>query len=187
MKTLRYFLLATFVMLAVTVVARTQQEKKDSGSKKPDSPPAAGTDSRDAVRAATYTVVIYYFYMEPRCISCKNIEQFTREAIEEKFAPELKSGRLFWLPVDVKSKGNWRYVEDFQISSKSVIAAVYKSKHPGEESPVEWKNLERIWELLKNKPEFMKYIQEETRVFLLKYAGKEKKKEKKSESGKKRK
>jgi hypothetical protein len=32
--------------------------------------------------------------------------------------------------------------------------------------PAEWKNLEKVWQLLQDKPKFLRYVQDETRGYL---------------------
>jgi hypothetical protein len=144
-------------------VARAAQKTGGAGSKKP---PAAQPAKAKPAPAATHTVVVYYLYTEPRCISCTNIEKFTKEAIEKEFAKELKSGRLVWMPVDVKKDGNWHYVEDFQLRSKTVVVADYKDSREDKNKIIAWKSLEEVWPLLKDKKKFMEYIQTEARIFL---------------------
>ena len=123
-----------------------------------------------------HAVVVYYFYTQPRCVSCMNIEKFTAEALKTELAKELKNGTLFWLPVDVKSEGNSHYIDEFQLHSKSVVVADYKGAKPDKDKLLRSKNLEKIWELLKDKPKFIQYIQDETRAYLKEEPKKEEKK-----------
>jgi hypothetical protein len=152
------------VVLLVLALAPGVQAKQDSKSKAPAA--GAATAKPGDAQAATHTVIVYYLYMEPRCETCKTIEKYTREALEQAFPKELKNGRLVWMPLDVKKEGNWHYVEDFQISSKSVIAADYKGLKEDKKKLLFWKNLEDIWTLVKDKDKFMKYIQDQTRILL---------------------
>jgi hypothetical protein len=32
--------------------------------------------------------------------------------------------------------------------------------------PTQWKNLEKVWQLLQDKPKFLRYVQDETRAYL---------------------
>jgi len=32
--------------------------------------------------------------------------------------------------------------------------------------PAQWKNLEKVWQLLQDKPKFLRYVQDETRAYL---------------------
>jgi hypothetical protein len=106
-------------------------------------------------------VIAYYFYTNYRCQSCYTIEKYTKEAIENNFKDELTSGELVFRPVNIEEKGNEHFLGDYQLYTKSVVLSLVKD---GEE--IEFKNLKKVWELLRNKDEFYKYIKEETRVFL---------------------
>ena len=187
LRTIRHLLLGAFIVLIAATVVQSQQEKKVSGSKNANPQAAAKVDDKTAMQTATHTIVVYYFYQEPRCVTCKSFEQYTGEALQAEFASELKSGRLVWMPVDVKKDGNWHYVEDFQLSSKSVVVAVYISGKLEKANIVEWKNLDQIWQLVRTKPEFLKYIQNGTRVLLEKYPDKVKENPKSGDKKKKKK
>ena len=173
-------LLAVFLLVLTSGgVTRAAQKYGRAGAKKPS--PAKPSKN---TKAAAHTVVVYYLYMEPRCVSCMNIEKYTREAIEKKFAAELKSGRLVWKPVDVKKEGNWHYVEEFQLKSKTVVVADYQGLKEDKEKLLAWKNLEEVWPLLKDKAKFLEYIQAQTQIFLGQKYEKPKKDEKKDKDKK---
>ena len=149
--------------LGDTITASKEKNPEANKSKPQVTEKAADKESG---QTATHTVVIFYFYTQPRCVSCRNIEEFTKEAIEKKFKTELEDGRLVWKSVDLKADGNWHYVEDFQLRSKSVILADYTGRNEDKEKLIGWRNLELVWQFLRDKPAFLKYIQDETRVCL---------------------
>jgi hypothetical protein len=106
-------------------------------------------------------VVVYYFYNRIRCVSCRNIEQYTGETLGAFFAPQLKSGVVEWRPVNIDEKGNAHYADDYKLYSKSVILSEVVG---GKEKS--WKNLPRVWELLGSKEEFQSYVQVELQNLL---------------------
>lgn len=106
-------------------------------------------------------VIAYYFHTSYRCSSCRAIEAYSREAIESAFASELNDGRLVWKLVNFEEKGNEHFVEDYGLYTKSLVLV---NEIPGK--PDEWKNLEKVWQLLQDKPSFLRYVQEETRGYL---------------------
>ena len=106
-------------------------------------------------------VIAYYFYTNYRCQSCYTIEKYTKEAIEGNFEDELTSGELVFKPVNIEEKENEHFLDDYQLYTKSVVLSLVKD---GEE--IKFKNLKKVWELLRNKDEFYKYIKEETKGFL---------------------
>jgi hypothetical protein len=106
-------------------------------------------------------VVSYYFHGNMRCMTCRTIEAYTKEAIDTKFTEALKDGHLEWQVINVDESGNEHFVKDFQLVTRSVvIAEIVDGKR------TRWKNLQRVWDLVRNKPAFLKYIQDETRAYL---------------------
>ncbi|MFA6448853.1 MAG: nitrophenyl compound nitroreductase subunit ArsF family protein [bacterium] len=106
-------------------------------------------------------VVAYYFHGAARCVSCKTLEAITAEAINKGFEKELKDGTLEWKVVNVEEKGNEHFIQDYKLYTKSVVLSDMRD---GKEKT--WKNLDKVWELLRDKDAFQKYITEETRAFM---------------------
>ncbi|MCK4753019.1 MAG: hypothetical protein KAS75_06205 [Planctomycetes bacterium] len=107
------------------------------------------------------SIVVYYFYGTVRCATCRNLESFTNEALRMEFSEELGDGRLQWQPINIDEPNNKHFVNDYQLFTKSVIVAKIQD---GKQT--EWKNLNRIWELVRDKQTFIKYIQDEIRDYL---------------------
>jgi hypothetical protein len=115
---------------------------------------AAGTAIPSSVK-----VVVYYFHGNVRCPTCRNMEAFSKEAVETGFLDAVKSGKLRWMAVNVETKGNEHFVRDFKLVTKSVIVA--------ETGPSgRWTNLPKIWDFAHDKPAFLRYVQEGIRGFL---------------------
>lgn len=119
-------------------------------------PPADGKPP-----AATPRVTAYYFHTTQRCASCKKLEAWSHEAIDSAFGGPLRDGRLVWKVVNVESKGNEHFVEDYGLYTKSLVLVREASG-----KPTRWKNLEKIWPLLQDKKAFYEYVQDETRTML---------------------
>jgi len=106
-------------------------------------------------------VTAYYFHGNQRCRTCRNIEAYAEEAIQNGFAEAIKDGRLKWKVVNIDEQENEHYVQDFQLVTRSLVL---QEKTKGTQE--RWKNLSRVWELVRNKEAFEEYVQEETRAFL---------------------
>lgn len=105
--------------------------------------------------------VVYYFHGNMRCYSCRKIEAYTLEAIRTGFADELKNGRLDLRVVNVEEAGNEHYVQDFQLYTRSVVI---EKRTDGKRQ--EWKNLDKVWRLTRDKAAFMDYVQRETQAMM---------------------
>ncbi len=102
--------------------------------------------------------VVYYFHGTSRCHTCRTIEAYAGEAVKGAFAAELESGRLAWQPTNVDEPANEHFVKDYQLFTRSLVLV-------DGSNPKRFKNLERVWRLVGDKPAFLKYVQDEVRAF----------------------
>ena len=106
-------------------------------------------------------VIAYYFHGNFRCATCRKFEAYTQETIAGDFVNALKDGELDWRVVNIDEPENEHFIQDYQLTTRSVVLVEMingKQKR--------WKNLNRIWNLVRNKTEFQQYIQDETKTFL---------------------
>lgn len=105
--------------------------------------------------------VATYFYTNIRCPSCLTIERWTSETIEKEFSDEIRNGVLQWRTVNIDGEGNFHYVKDYNLYTKAVILTeVVEGKE------VRWKNLTKVWELLRSEGNFRSYVKSEVRSFM---------------------
>jgi len=90
-----------------------------------------------------------------------NMEKYSREAIESNFKEDLASGRLEFKAVNVEDRGNEHFVNDYKLYTKSLILSLVKD---GKE--VKSKNLDKIWELARNKQKFIEYVTAEVNALM---------------------
>jgi hypothetical protein len=122
--------------------------------------PAASAEDGVAT-APTDGVVVFYFHGNVRCATCKKIEAYADEAIRENFADGLQDGALTWKVANVEEPENRHYVQDFQLVTRSVVLAEF-----ADGKVVRWKNLDKVWQLIRNQDSFSAYIVDETSAFL---------------------
>ena len=113
------------------------------------------------VFASEDKVIAYYFHGSFRCSTCTNMENYSREAIEANFEDVLASGKLEFKTIDTEKEGNEHFVNKYQLYTKSLILSFMKD---GKE--IRSKNLDKIWELVRNKQKFITYVTEEIQSFL---------------------
>lgn len=106
-------------------------------------------------------VIAYYFHGSFRCYTCTNMEKYSKEAIEANFKDDLASGSLEFKAVNVEEQGNEHFVNDYKLYTKSLILSQVKD---GKE--VKSKNLDKIWELARNKQKFTDYVAGEIKEFM---------------------
>lgn len=139
----------------------------------PDKPAANGPDTTvppgntptaalPAEKASPKTyVTVYYFHGSYRCITCRTIEMYTREAVNGAFIAELGNGSLHIRILNMQDPENEAYVDEFGLQYYIVVLEkVVDSER------VEWKKLEGVWDLYNDKDAFKKYVVGETRDYL---------------------
>lgn len=119
------------------------------------------TPALDSTANPNRQVVAYYFHTTFRCVSCKKIEAYADEAIHDGFPSELADHRLVWAPINVEEDGNEHFVKDFNLYTKSLVIVEMQDG-----KIVRWKNLPKVWELIGNKPAFLKYVDDEVTAYL---------------------
>ena len=102
-----------------------------------------------------------YFLTNVRCPSCMTIERLSSETVRTEFSDQIESRQLEWRTVNIDEEGNYHFVKDYSLYTKSVIIS---EEINGKE--VRWKNLPRVWELLGNEGKFRKYLKEEISAFM---------------------
>ena len=108
-----------------------------------------------------HQVIVYYFHGNNRCHTCRRIEQLTKQAVTESFAKELETGLLKMKIINVDEADNAHFSKDYQLFTRSVVVSGVAS---GEEK--QWKNLQKVWELVHAEKAFKAYIRNEIQAYL---------------------
>ena len=106
-------------------------------------------------------VIAYYFHGSFRCPTCRNLEQYAKETIENNFEKELTEGSLIFKAVNVEEKGNEHFVNDYQLYTKSLVLSLVE-----DDKEVKYKNLDKIWEYVRDKTKYIGYVKSEVNNFL---------------------
>ncbi len=160
-KTIVTVALLLFVAASVVyLVVKETGGKPAQNMTQPDAiSPRTGQEQNTA---AVSKVVAYYFHGNMRCMTCRAIESYAKDALQTGFADALKDGRLEWRVVNVEDPGNDHFVQDFQLSTRSIVL-----ERIADGKRRDWKNLQRVWELVRgDKEDFLKYIRDETKAYL---------------------
>lgn len=176
MKTKKLITYALLAFVAVSIgylVLSNSQLRESPGPRSAITPPVnespdetAAEETAAAVPLAAVPlsedkVVAQYFHGTMRCVTCIAIETLTREALGSGFSEELRTGKLELRSINVDEPANGHFVEDYQLATRTVVIARFKDGKQGE-----WKRLDQVWQLVKDKEAFINYIQAETRTLL---------------------
>jgi len=161
-KIVSVILLAFVAASAGWLVVRQGQSSEDGNQSVPGSMEGATVSGPEAgADVNPDRVVVYYFHTTARCPTCHKIENYTREAVEQKFGEEIEEGMMEFRSVNIEEQGNKHFIKDYKLHTKSVVVSDMKS---GKET--RWKNLAKVWELVGNKENFFRYIEDEVDLYL---------------------
>lgn len=162
---LKWALLAFVAICALAIVrdSRSGREAPPAASA-PTPPPEAAPVRRKAktggegVRKAAerVTIIAYYFHGYARCATCRKLEEYSRQAVTEGFPEELRKGAVVFSAVNVEEDANRHYIEDYRLPNKSLVLQVRRGA-----KSMEWRNLDRIWELVGDRDAFLAYVRGE--------------------------
>lgn len=115
-----------------------------------------GNNYAQTQKTAEPTLMVYYFHTTVRCKSCHNIEEYTKETLTQHYKDQLADKTIVFNPVNVDTKGNQHFMQDYGLYTKSVVLSLRKD---GEE--IKAKNLEKVWQYLNNKDKFIGYVKDQ--------------------------
>jgi len=161
-NSLLMFVAATCVVLIVKALPQTPLAPEASagpnvaagGSAVPTPGGAPTLAMQDGVR-------VYYLHGNTRCPTCRTIEAYAEQAVQDGFADELKSGTIQWQVINYESPGNGHYATDYEIVAPNVVLAMFKDG-----KQLKWKGLPEVWEHVGDKAAFFAFVQTSLREFL---------------------
>ena len=127
--------------------------------------PVAGESPRATAKPANEkqapVLVAYYFHGTMRCPTCLKMEQYAREAIEEKYASEIDNGRVSWEAVNYDEPANEHFLKEFELVASTLVVV---SNGPSDKRT--WRKLERTWDLVGDEAAFKRYVVDEVTALL---------------------
>jgi hypothetical protein len=72
-------------------------------------------------------VEVLYFHGKQRCVTCRSIEQNTKELVESKFQRQMKEGKVVYRVIDISKKENARIAEKYEVTWSSLFLVQHKN------------------------------------------------------------
>lgn len=126
--------------------------------------PTVAEKPKEAVPAAVtpqHKVVAMYFHGDVRCVTCRKVEAYAREAVEEGFREQVAAGLVEFRPVNVDREENKHFIQDYQLMNKSVVVV---DEAGG--SVTRWVKLDNVWGLVGNREAYFLYVQDAVRAYV---------------------
>ena len=98
-------------------------------------------------------VVVTYFHRMFRCETCLKFEEYSEEALREKFPDELAGGRLEWRVLNLDENENAHYEEEYEVVESSLVVSIESG---GEE--LAWRVIPDIMDLVWDREAFHDYV-----------------------------
>ncbi|MBM4309691.1 MAG: hypothetical protein FJ119_01920 [Deltaproteobacteria bacterium] len=114
-----------------------------------------------APAVASDYVQAYYFHATRRCATCTKLEQYSRGSIEANFKDQLKDGTLRFTEVNFDEPENRHFLQDYNLMYRALVLVRFKDG-----KQVTYKNLDKIWQLVRNEKEFSGYVKTEVETML---------------------
>lgn len=116
-----------------------------------------------ASQTDNHKAIIYYFHGNYRCPSCRTLERLSRDAVFDNFRKELSAGLLTYKSVNVDEPQYAHFIDDFDLFTKSLVLVEERDG-----KVVHYKNLGRIWVLIRDENAFKEYVKNEVASFIKK-------------------
>ncbi len=107
-------------------------------------------------------LVVHYFFSSTRCITCRAIEEQTKQALLKNFDEQLREGDVVWRTLNYEDQANAEWSEKFEIMMPVVVLTQYKG---GELA--NWKRLDEVWGLVNDETAFEQLIVENVEEMLV--------------------
>ena len=104
------------------VMPATTQSDQPPISSTPQAPQMV-SELQPQEKIADSKVIIYYFYGNARCPTCRKFEAYTKQALDEAFAEKIANGRVEWRMVNVENSKNRHFINDYQLYTKTIVIA----------------------------------------------------------------
>ncbi|MFA5555200.1 MAG: nitrophenyl compound nitroreductase subunit ArsF family protein [Phycisphaerae bacterium] len=163
MKAKKIVTILLLVFIAGSIVFMIAKESKTEPSQDRINPPESevSAESNDSAQAEHKTqIIVYYFHGDMRCVTCQRLQNYAKEALDTYFEKELASGEIIWSEINVDRAENRHFIQDYSLVTKSVVLS---KRQNGQQ--VEWRNLDQIWQKVRSKEDYIKYIHESVLEF----------------------
>lgn len=71
-------------------------------------------------------VEVLYFHGKQRCVTCRAIEQHTKEVLDAKYAKQMQSGKVVWRDIDISQKENEPISDKYRVTWSSLFLVSHK-------------------------------------------------------------
>jgi hypothetical protein len=148
-------LLLVFVLVSIGYALGKEAGRRSVPRHDPAPQPHVQTDA-GVPAAEADRLVVYYFHATIRCVTCNTIERIAHETLESEFAAQLADGSIQWRLENFHE--NEPLAERYGVATSTVVLVRLQG-----EREVDFRRLDRVWELVHQPAAFAEYIAQEVR------------------------
>ncbi|MFA5747169.1 MAG: nitrophenyl compound nitroreductase subunit ArsF family protein [Candidatus Paceibacterota bacterium] len=132
--------------------------KKEAANSQPANLDAASKSQQKDARnisiavAAAEKVEVFLFHRTQRCITCITIGKLSAQTVEERFGPEVLSGKVVFREVDVDEPQNKELAEKFKASGSALFINAIRNGSDNIQEDV------NVWRLTGDESTFKNYL-----------------------------
>ena len=146
---------ALLLFIAVAVITAVMKSSPESGL------PATSVshdESRDPSAAPADGLTAIFFHGETRCPTCRKIEDYAHQALQEAFPDQIRKGDIEWRTANYDDPAKKQLAVNYKVYSSTVVLV-----RVAEGTTTDWRNLEQVWEFVDDEDAFKQYVQAEAR------------------------
>lgn len=114
----------------------------------------AAREKTTALPAPVRKAVATYFHGNVRCVTCRKIEAYAQEAVQDAFEQQLAAGTVEFRVVNVEEDANRHFIQDYQLVSKTLVVT-----EEVDGAVARWAKLDDVWTLVSDRTAFFRYVQ----------------------------
>lgn len=111
--------------------------------------------------APAHQVIACYFHRTVRCPTCQKISAYIEESVNAGYAQQIKDGGVKVVMIDFQDAKNQNFTKAYRITGPTLVLMNVKDG-----KVAEWKAAPKVWSLVGQKDQFVKYVQGEVRSYL---------------------
>jgi hypothetical protein len=116
--------------------------------------PVAAREKTTAQPGPVRKVVASYFHGNVRCVTCRKIEAYAQEAVQDAFERQIAAGTVEFRAVNVEEDANRHFIQDYQLVSKTLVVT-----EEVDGAVARWAKLDDVWTLVSDRTAFFRYVQ----------------------------
>lgn len=106
-------------------------------------------------------IAVYYFHGRQRCRTCRLIEAYTRQTLDESYPDLLSAERVVWRIVNYDEPEHQHFISDYGLSSSGVVLVEERAGRAGA-----WRRLDAVWDLVSDELRFKSYVESQVDAML---------------------